>query len=165
MWKLLGGVVNLKEIAGADDRLDALIFGAEDLAGDIGAQRTKEGWEVFYARSAVVTHAAAFQLGALDIVHMNFQDLEGLRAEAQEGVRLGYGGKQVIHPNQIEIVQSAYTPSDEEIARAIEIMAAHQAHQEGGKGAFAMDGKLVDMPVVRSAERVLIRARAAGKEI
>ena len=68
------GVVNLREIAAASDRLDALIFGAEDLAGDIGATRTTAGWEVLYARSAVVTHAAAFGLQAIDTLVIDFND-------------------------------------------------------------------------------------------
>ena len=74
-------IVNLAEIAGADPRLQALIFGAEDLASDIGAMRTAAAWEVFYARSAIVTHAAAFGLQAIDMVYVDFQDEAGLRRE------------------------------------------------------------------------------------
>jgi citrate lyase beta subunit len=79
-----------------------LIFGAEDLAGDIGALRTREGWEVFYARSAVVTHAAAYDLQAIDMVYIDLHNLEGLRTEAQQGAQMGFAGKQIIHPNQVE---------------------------------------------------------------
>jgi citrate lyase beta subunit len=157
------GVVNLREIAGADPRLEALIFGAEDLVGDMGAVRTPEGLEVFYARSAVVVHAAAYGLSAIDIVHMNFQDQESLRREALEGARLGYTGKQIIHPNQVAPTQEAFTPTQEEIDQAHHIVEAHAAHQASGVGAFAMDGRMVDRPVVRAAEQVLARARAAGK--
>ena len=78
------GVVNLKEIASCDPRLQALIFGAEDLAGDIGAVRTREGWEIFYARSAVVTHAAAFGLQAMDMVFMDLKNTDELRKESLE---------------------------------------------------------------------------------
>jgi citrate lyase beta subunit len=98
-------IINLAQIAGADRRLQALIFGSEDLAGDIGAVRTREGWEVFYARSAVVTCAAAFNLQAIDQVYIDFQDTEGLMRECQFGVHLGYSGKQIIHPNQVIPVQ------------------------------------------------------------
>ncbi len=157
------GIVNLAEIASADPRLQALIFGAEDLAGDIGATRTPEGWEVFYARSAVVTHAAAFDLQAIDMVFIDFRDAEGLSREAYQGARLGYSGKQIIHPAQVEPVQQAFTPSDQEIAQALRIMAAFSSHQEAGRGAFALDGKMIDAPIVKAAERVLARARAAGK--
>jgi citrate lyase beta subunit len=156
------GIVNLRGIAGAAPRLAVLIFGAEDLAGDIGAVRTPAGWEVFYARSAVVTHAAAFHLQAIDMLNVDFQDLETLRADAEQGARMGFSGKQIIHPNQVAPVLEAFTPTEAEIAAARRLVAAYQTHQVAGKGAFALDGKMVDMPVVRTAEQVLARARAAG---
>ena len=157
------GVVNLKEIAGSDPRLQALIFGAEDLAGDIGAVRTRPGWEIFYARGAVVTHAAAFGLQALDMVFMDLKDIDGLRTESQEGARMAYIGKQIIHPNQVEPVQEAFSPSDEAIAHAVLVVETAAQQQTAGAGAFALDGKMVDAPVVKAAEWVLERARAAGK--
>jgi citrate lyase beta subunit len=157
------GVVNLKEIASSDPRLQTLIFGAEDLAGDIGAERTREGWEIFYARSAIVTHAAAFGLQALDMVFMDLRDIDELRKESQDGARMAYSGKQIIHPNQVNPVQEAYTPSDEAIAHARRVVEADAEHQARGAGAFSLDGKMVDAPVVKAARRVLERARAAGK--
>lgn len=157
------GVVNLKEIAGASPRLRTLIFGAEDLAGDIGAQRTRAAWEVFYARSAVVTHAAAFGLQALDMVFVDYTDMEGLVREAQQGAEMGFAGKQVIHPNQIRTAQEAFTPSAEAIAHARRLVEAHAHHQATGVGAFALDGKMVDRPVIKAAEQVLAKAKAAEK--
>jgi len=157
------GIINLPQIAAADPRLQALIFGAEDLAGDIGAIRSREGWEVFYARSAVVTHAAAFNLQAIDLVYLNFQDVAGLIHECQFGAQMGYSGKQIIHPNQVEPVQSAFTPSDEAISHALRLLEAYAAHQQSGRGAFALEGKMVDAPIIKTAEQVLERARAAGK--
>lgn len=157
------GIVNLPRIACADNRLRALIFGAEDLAGDIGATRTRDGWEVFYARSALVTYAAAFGLQAVDMVYVEYHDVEGLRREALQGASMGFMGKQIIHPDQVAPVQEAFTPGDEEIARARRIVDAHDAYQAAGAGAFTLDGMMVDMPVVKTAERLLARARAAGK--
>jgi citrate lyase beta subunit len=157
------GIVNLAEIAGADPRLKALIFGAEDLASDIGAIRTQEAWEVFYARSAVVTHAAAYNLQAIDMVYIDFRDTPGLAREAAQGAQMGFAGKQVIHPGQVEPVQQAFTPTGEAIAQAVRIMQAYRQHQQAGLGAFALDGKMIDAPIVKAAERVLSRARAAGK--
>lgn len=156
------GVMNVREIALADDRLDALLFGAEDLAGDMGIQRTKEGWEVFYARSAVVTAAKAYRLQAIDIVCFDLQDAEGFEAECRMGRQLGYDGKMVIHPRQVEPAQRIFSPSPEEIDRAQRIVDAYQAYQPAGTGAFALDGRMVEMPVVRMAENVLRKARAAG---
>jgi citrate lyase beta subunit len=155
-------VLNLPQIAAADPRLAALIFGAEDLAGDLGATRTPEAWEVFYARSAVVTAAAAFGLQALDMVCVDFRDLESLRAEALQGAALGFAGKQAIHPDQVAPVQEAFTPSPQAITRAQRLVEAYRQHQAAGAGAFAVDGKMVDRPMVRAAEGLLARARAAG---
>ena len=156
------GILNLREICGASARLQAVIFGAEDLAGDIGAVRTPEGDEVFYARSAVVLHAAAFGLQAIDMVYVNYQDSSGLTREAQQGARMGYAGKQAIHPSQIDLIQTAFTPSPEAVRQALRLTQAHRAWQASGVGAFALDGKMVDAPVVKAAEGLLARARAAG---
>ena len=157
------GVINLKDIAQASDRLDALIFGAEDLAGDIGATRTAAGWEVFYARSAVVTHAAAFGLPAIDTLLIDFTADEALRADCRFGVELGFSGKLAIHPRQVPIIQAAFTPTDEQIERARALIAAHDQHQARGVGAFAFEGRMIDRPAIRAAEQILAKARAAGR--
>lgn len=157
------GIVHLPEIATSSSRLEALIFGAEDLAADIGAERSKSGWEVFYARSALVTYAAAYGLQAIDMVNIDFQDIPALRVQATQGVKMGFSGKQVIHPNQVQPVQKAFTPSDEQIRDAQTIVEAFNAHQAEGRGAFAEDGKMIDAPLVKSAQALLERARAAGK--
>jgi len=157
------GIVNLKEIASASPRLTALIFGAEDLAGDIGAMRTPEAWEVFYARSAVVTYAAAFGLQAIDMVFVDYHDTEGLLREARQGAQMGYAGKQLIHPNQIAPANEAFTPSEAAIAHARRVVEAYEQQRAAGFGAFALDGKMVDMPIVKAAQHVLAKARAAGK--
>jgi len=156
-------ILNLKEIA-SHPRLDALIFGAEDFAADIGALRTTEGWEVLYARSAVVTAAAAYGLQAIDIVTIDFRDVEKIRQESLFGARMGYTGKQIIHPNQVAPVQETFTPDDESIAHARRLVEAFEEHQQKGAGAFALDGKMIDMPLVKAAQNVLARAKAAGKE-
>jgi citrate lyase subunit beta-like protein len=156
------GVMNLKEIAQSGPRLEALMFGAEDLAGDIGAQRTPAGWEVFYARSAVVTAAAAYGLQAIDMIFIDLQDMAGLEAEATLARQLGYDGKMAIHPRQVELINRVFAPTPEEIAQARRVIEAHEAHQASGTGAFELDGKMVDRPIVRAAERVLARARDAG---
>ena len=157
------GILNLKEIAEADRRLEAIIFGAEDYAASIGASRTKESIEVLYARSAVITACAANDLQAIDMVYIDFRDLEGLRAESEQGARLGFSGKQIIHPNQVAPVQEAFTPSDEAVAYAQRVVDAFSASQKEGRGAFALDGKMIDMPLLKNAQKVLDRAKAAGK--
>ena len=156
------GILNLKEIA-SHPRLDGIIFGGEDFAASIGARRTREATELLYARQAVVTTCAAFGLQAIDIVSIDFKDLEALRVESEFGAQLGYSGKQVIHPAQVEPVQRAFTPGEEAIAHARRIVEAYEASLKEGKGAFALDGRMIDMPLVKNARKVLERARAAGK--
>jgi citrate lyase subunit beta-like protein len=157
------GILNLKEIAESDRRLEAIIFGAEDYAASIGATRTKEAIEVLYARSAVVTACAANDLQAIDMVYIDFRDIEGLRLEAQQGTGLGFSGKQIIHPNQVAPVQEAFTPSREAIEYAQRVVEAFTTSQKEGRGAFALDGKMIDMPLLKNAQKVLDRAKAAGK--
>jgi len=157
------GILNLKEIAGADKRLDAIIFGGEDFAASIGATRTREAIELLYARQAVVTACAAFDLQPIDIVAIDFKDIEALRTEAEFGAQLGFMGKQIIHPAQVEPVQTAFTPSAEAIAHARRVVETFEASQKEGRGAYALDGKMIDMPLLKNAQKVLDRAKAAGK--
>jgi citrate lyase beta subunit len=157
------GIMNLRHIAGADRRLEAVIFGAEDYAASIGARRTKQGDEVLYARQAVITACVANDLQAIDMVYIDFRDLEGLRAEADQGAGWGFSGKQVIHPNQVPVVQEAFTPSEDEIAYARRVVETFEASQREGRGAYALDGKMIDMPLLKNARKVLDRAKAAGK--
>jgi len=156
------GILNLKEIA-AHPRLDAIIFGGEDFAASIGATRTKDATELLYARQAVVVACAANNLQAIDIVTIDYKDIEALRTESEFGVRLGYSGKQIIHPAQVEPVQDAFTPNDEAIFHAKRIVETFDASQKEGKGAYSLDGKMIDMPLLKNAQKVLERARAAGK--
>jgi citrate lyase subunit beta-like protein len=157
------GMLALKEIA-AHPRLEALIFGGEDYATSIGATRSPEAWEVFTARLLVVMYAKAHSLQAIDMVTVDFHDLERVRREAAFGMGLGYTGKQVIHPAQVGPVQEAFTPGDKSIEEARLLVEAFEIHQREGQGAFALNGKMIDMPLVKAAEGVLERARAAGKE-
>jgi citrate lyase beta subunit len=157
------GILNIREIAEADKRLEAIIFGAEDYAASVGATRTKGAMEVLYARSAVVAACAANGLQAIDMVFIDFRDLEELRVEAEQGAGLGFSGKQVIHPNQVPVVQEAFTPSDEAIAYARRVVESFESSQREGRGAYALDGRMIDMPLLKNAQKVLERAKAAGK--
>jgi citrate lyase beta subunit len=156
------GVMRLDQIAGADSRLAALAFGAEDLAGDLGATRTAEGWEVYYARSAVVVAAAAYGLQALDTPFVGLHDEAGLAADARRAAGMGYTGKMAIHPRHIGPIIAAFTPAAEVVAAAERLVRLFREHQAHGTGVFELDGKMVDQPMVRAAERVL--ARAAKRE-
>jgi citrate lyase beta subunit len=155
-------VMDLREIA-VVPRLRALIFCADDLVVELGAVHTRPAWEVFYARSAVVIAAAAHGLQAIDMVFVDYKDVEALREEAEFGARMGYAGKQVIHPAQVVPVQEAFTPDDDAITRARQLVEEFEIHQKLGVGAFALDGIMIDLSLVKIAEGVLDRARAAGK--
>lgn len=159
------GVVNLREIAESDTRLVALTFGAEDLAGDMGAIRTPEGWEGFYARSAVVLHAKACGLQAIDTPFVRLDDEDGLTKETRMALQMGYTGKLAIHPKQIAPINQIFTPTEEEIRAAKRLINAHDEHQAAGTGVFQLDGKMIDMPMIRAAQAILERARAAGIEV
>jgi citrate lyase beta subunit len=129
----------------------------------VGARRSVQAWEVFHARSAVVLAAAAYGLQAIDMVSVDFRDLEALKAEALFGAGLGYTGKQVIHPAQVGPVQAAFTPDEAAVDAARRLVDAYEAHQKEGRGAFALDGRMIDLPLVRAAQNVLARAEA-GQE-
>jgi citrate lyase beta subunit len=154
--------LNLKEIA-SQPGLEALIFGDVDYAASIGATRTPAAEELLFARSALVMVCAAYTLQAIDMVSTDFKDLEALRREARFGSQLGFAGKQIIHPNQVGPVQEAFTPNEAAIASARRLVEAFELHQARGSGAFAMDGRMIDTALVKAAQRVLERARAAGK--
>ncbi len=156
------GILNLKEIA-SHPRLDAIIFGGEDFAASIGANRTKDAVELLYARQAVIVACAANDLQAIDIVTINYKDMDALRIESEFGAGLGFSGKQIIHPNQVSVVQEAFTPSDESVTYAKRIVETFEASQKEGKGAYSLDGKMIDMPLLKNAQKLLARAQAAGK--
>ena len=146
----------------APHRLDCIIFGADDYASTVGATRTREGHEVEFARNWVLLQAAAQGVSCIDAVQIDYHDLELLRTESRQSFELGYIGKQVIHPNQIDPVQEAYSPSSEAIEHAAAVVAANHEHQQHGEGAFTFQGKMIDMPTVKQFENLLYRAELMG---
>ncbi|KAJ2783019.1 hypothetical protein H4R18_001920 [Coemansia javaensis] len=159
------GLVSIGEIAAADPRVDALLFAAEDYCADTGIVRTRSRRELYHARSVVATMAHAHRLQAIDMVTMDFRDADVLRDESREGAEMGFTGKQVIHPAQVDPVQALFSPPDDALVRAARIAAGYQHHYRLGKGAFDLDGKAIDMPVVKWAYRVLRRAELAGTDV
>jgi citrate lyase beta subunit len=146
------GILTLREICEATPRLHAIIFGADDYARCVGAIRTRAASEVLFARGAVVNACGAYGLHAIDMVFTDFNDAVGLEQECLQGRQMGFAGKQVIHPKQIDIVNRCFTPSAEEVAWAQRVVDGFRTSQ---CRAFALDGKMIDLPVVRQAERVL----------
>lgn len=156
------GVLNAGEIAKADQRVVALALAAEDLTASLKAQRTKKGLEVFYARSAVLLACRAAGVDALDIVFSDINDEEGLREDTALAKNLGFDGKTVVHPRQIDVVNSYFTPSTKEIRYALRVLAAVEQGKREGKGAVALDGGMIDKPMELRALTTLAQAEAAG---
>ncbi|MBZ6497032.1 HpcH/HpaI aldolase/citrate lyase family protein [Natrinema longum] len=151
------GVLRADEIA-ATDATDALLFGAEDLAADIGATRTSEGTEVLYARERTVIAASAAGVDAIDIVYTDYTDADGLREETTVAAGLGYDGKMAIHPDQVPVINDAFTPDDADIEWAERVL---DARDRTDAGVFEVDGEMIDAPLIAQAERIVERARQA----
>ena len=90
--------------------LQSIVFGSDDYVASIGAKRSENGEELSYARQSIVAHAAAFELQSIDMVYINFKNIDGLKTNSQQGADLGFTGKQVIHPNNIQTVQQVFSP-------------------------------------------------------
>ncbi|KAI7898724.1 Pyruvate/Phosphoenolpyruvate kinase-like domain-containing protein [Cokeromyces recurvatus] len=159
------GMMNIKEIATADPRLDALIFAAEDYCADLGLTRTKLRKEMLFARQLIVNAAAAYGLQAIDLVCVDYQDKEALLEECKEGKGFGFAGKQAIHPDQIDIIHKAFLPDPKDLERAVRILNEYENYSQKGIGAFNLDGKMIDMPVVKWAKKVLAHAIAGNMTI
>jgi citrate lyase beta subunit len=137
-------------------RVAALVLGAVDLGAELGLEPRADGLEVLYARSQLVVDSAAAGIGSpFDLVHLDIRDDEGLEAEARLARSLGFRGKACIHPAQIEIVNRVFSPTEEEQERARRVIEAYEHALADGRGVVALDGEMIDLPVVERARRVL----------
>ncbi|MDE0891647.1 MAG: aldolase/citrate lyase family protein [Planctomycetota bacterium] len=156
------GVMNAYSIATASERNVALTIGLEDYTADLGVQRTKEGRESLFARQAVINAARAAGLQALDTVHSDVSDPEGLRAAVLEARGLGFEGKGCIHPRQIPIVHEAFVPSEAEASKACAIVRAFRDAEARGLGVVSLGSKMIDPPVVKRALKTVEQAVQGG---
>lgn len=154
------GVLNAAEIAAASERNVALCFGAEDFTADIGAERTVEGKESFVARNLILLAAKAAGLQALDTVYSDVEDIDGLIASTREAMSLGFDGKGVIHPGQIEPIHRVFAPTQQQVDYARKVVAAIEEAEEKGMGVATLGTKMIDAPVVARAKRILALADA-----
>lgn len=152
------GVENALEIALSSDHVVALAIGLEDYITDIGAQRTEEGHESFYARSRIVNAARAAGIQPLDSVVPHFGDPEALAVTARSSRAIGFTGMGCIHPAQIQPVNQGYSPSGPELDQAKRIVYAFHQAEQNGQGVVAVDSKMVDAPVVERALRTIENA-------
>lgn len=155
-------VMNLKEITEASPYLSGLIFAAEDFAKDLSLTRSPSLTEFLYARSAIVTAARAAQLpSTIDLVCTSFKGEEGkqrLEEESLGGKSMGFNGKQCIHPSQVDLVQRLFAPAAKEVEWAVRVDIANDKASASGRGAWTLDGLMIDMPVVSKAKSIIERA-------
>ena len=156
------GLLHCVDTATASSRLVALAFGAEDYTASMEIDRTKTGEELFHARTMVAWAAKAAGLQVIDSIFADANDMDGLRAETELVKRLGYTGKSLVNPRQIEVVHDVFRPKPEEVAHALEVMEAIQRAREMGTGVISLRGRMIDAPVVKRAARTIKTAVAFG---
>jgi len=149
------GVQNAYKIASYSPRIDAISIGGQDLAADMQLVKANDGIGIDYARKQIVMAAKACKIDVFDTVYVDVENEEGLREESEYIKKLGFTGKAIINPRQIEIVNEVFTPTEQEIRKAVKIVKAFERNKAEGIGVFAVDGKMVDAPVVQRALRVL----------
>lgn len=156
------GVINSVYTARASTRLIGLAFGAEDYTATMEINRTKTGEELFNARMNVLWAAKAAGIQALDSIFADVNDMDALRAETELIKKLGFTGKSLVNPRQIDVVHEVFAPKQAEVDYALQVMDAIKRAREMGTGVISLKGKMIDRPVVVRAARVLSTARAHG---
>jgi citrate lyase subunit beta/citryl-CoA lyase len=156
------GVENAFAIATAAKRVRALFLGAEELTADLQCKRTKEGKEIFYARTRLVMAARAAGVEVYDTPFTDVHDDEGIQVDAAFAKSLGFSGKASISPRHVEVINTVFTPTMEEIDYAYAVIDALELAKQQGKGAISLRGKMIDAPIVARAERTIAVAEALG---
>ena len=156
------GVVNAYDIATASTRMMGIALGAEDYCANLKTQRTPSGNELQLARQTIVVAARAAGIDALDTVYSNLNDMDTFRAEVEYIKSLGFDGKSIINPRQIEVVNEVFAPKEKDIAKARTILAAIKEAEARGSGVVSVNGKMVYKPVVIRAQRTIDLAIASG---
>lgn len=156
------GIENIHSIIESSPRVIGILLGAEDLTADLGIKRTRDGEEIFYARSKVATACRKYKIAAIDTPFADMDDIEGFKKDIQRAKSLGLTGKAAINPRQVDTIHEIYAPSAEEIKHAQRVMKATEEAKQEGKGVFSLDGKMVDAPIIARAEDIIKNARLAG---
>ncbi|MFL2078314.1 aldolase/citrate lyase family protein [Marinilactibacillus psychrotolerans] len=158
------GVLNAYSIATASERIIGIAIGAEDYVTSMKTRRypEKNSEELFFARSMIVHAARAAGIAAIDTVFSDVNDMDTLRKETEFIKQLGFDGKSVINPRQIPVINKVFTPQKKEIENAEDVMSAIKEAEANGSGVIALNGKMIDKPIVERAQRTLQLAKAAG---
>lgn len=155
------GVINAVAIARSSDRLMGIALAAFDYVMDMQTERG-DGTELFYARCAVLHAARAAGIDAFDVVYGDVNDEEGFLKEVDLIRRMGFNGKSLINPRQIELLHNAYAPTQEEIDYAERVITAAEEGERSGLGVISLNGKMIDAPIINHARVVLERRKASG---
>ena len=155
------GIVNCFEICRASERIAAVAFGGEDYTADMGVERLDDESNLVYARSTICNAARAAGVLALDTPYFRFRDEAGLASSSLEAKRLGFKGRFAIHPAQIETINVCFAPDDAEIEQARRIVEAFQEAERLGRGSTSLDGRVIDVPVVKRARALLAKAEGS----
>jgi citrate lyase subunit beta/citryl-CoA lyase len=150
------GLINAYDIASSSPRINGVIFGANDLVLETGMIRSEEGYELLYPRTKIVIAARAAGVSAIDTPYNNFKDEPGLIRETNLARKLGFSGKFVIHPSQIDIVNRIFRPTEEEVAYAKQVITAFEEARAKGFASASLDGKMIDIPIAQRALKILL---------
>ena len=148
-------LVGAYQIATASDRIVGIAFGGEDYTDDMGLERTDTGEEIYFPRATVAVAARAARVASLDSPYVLFRNSDGLRADTGQARKLGFTGKFAIHPAQIDIINELFSPSDEELAYAQKVVGAWNEAEAQGRGSADLDGRMIDVPVIKRAQNLL----------
>jgi citrate lyase subunit beta/citryl-CoA lyase len=156
-------VMRVYDIAIASPRVVGLAFGAEDYTDDMDIQRTDEGDEVYFPRATVALAARAAGVAALDSPFVRFRDQDGLKREIEVALKLGFKGKFAIHPAQLDTINAMFSPRPEDVEYARRVMEAWDQAEAEGRGSTSLDGRMIDVPVVKRARSLLAMADAIAE--
>ena len=155
-------IVRVYDICRSSERIIAVALGAEDFTNDMEIRRSDSDSELAYARAAIAVAARAAGALALDTPFFSFRDPVALKANTEMSRAIGFKGRFAIHPAQLDIINGVYSPSAEEVSQAHREIEAFEEAVAMGRGSTSLDGKVIDVPVVKRAKALLERARAMG---
>ncbi|WP_058912501.1 citrate (pro-3S)-lyase subunit beta [Entomohabitans teleogrylli] len=156
------GITQANAIAHASPRLIGIALGAEDYVRDLRTERSPEGTELLFARCAILQAARSAGIAAFDTVYSDASNEEGFIREAQLIKQLGFDGKSLINPRQIELLHNIFAPTHSQCEFARRVIEAAEAAERAGSGVVSLDGKMVDSPIIARAQWVLQRAQLSG---
>ncbi len=158
------GIINAHEIASASPHVLGIAFGAEDYTLEMDIKRTKEGDEIYYPRMVIAVACHAAGVLAIDGVYTDIRDHEGFSREVRLVRQMGFHGKLVIHPEQVSIVNEAFSPTEEEVTHARGVVEAFESALAQGQASTIFEGKMVDIPVAERARQLLARSESMVKQ-